>query len=366
MTDEEVVRIAREAVADLYAEHGRHRDNPEAIGFIRSGAVDTHKEMIFGLAGARAVAKAIAAQMSGGACEPVAWARMDGERIIGLTSVEHIADDWDRDGLSVAPLTYATPPVEPAVVPGGRAGGETLNNELDPLDYGGIPVDDEPASNPCRLEPVAVAEGLVERPLHERAYQIGKIAIDAAEDYGPIVGSPKYKRRHVGYRIFKALQDDPSITADAATIAAKDAEIERLRAYENGYAEMSIALDQAQNRANAAEARITDLQATVTAQALLIETWGPACKALETANTDLQAEVGRVTQQRDNLWMAYLHSRRCFHGGNGSTNPDQLARDAVDDAIAGRGPKDVTALKIAKKCGRLGAALNAGERDAQG
>jgi hypothetical protein len=73
----------------------------------------------------------------------------------------------------------------------------------------------------------------------------------------------------------------------------------------------------------------------------------------EVAST--QAEILRLTRERDNLWMALLHAKMCFHGGVKSSNPDQRAHDDVDRALAGNGPKNGAALASAKRVGRIAA-----------
>jgi len=69
-----------------------------------------------------------------------------------------------------------------------------------------------------------------------------------------------------------------------------------------------------------------------------------------------QEEIERLTRERDNLWMAYLHAQMCFHGGVRSSNPDQMAHNDVDRALAGNGPKNGAALATAKRAGRIGGA----------
>jgi hypothetical protein len=80
----------------------------------------------------------------------------------------------------------------------------------------------------------------------------------------------------------------------------------------------------------------------------------------------LEAALAETEKQRDNLWMAYLHSQRCFHGGVGSTNPDQRAYDDVDRAVNGNGPKDCLALAVAKRAGRRAARLSTSKQKVPG
>ncbi|MER9937471.1 hypothetical protein [Mesorhizobium sp. M0088] len=77
----------------------------------------------------------------------------------------------------------------------------------------------------------------------------------------------------------------------------------------------------------------------------------------DTALAEMRVELERITGQRDNLWMAYLHSKLCFHGAVRSTNPDQRAHNDVERAMAGSGPKHGAALNVAKHLGRIPASL---------
>jgi len=88
------------------------------------------------------------------------------------------------------------------------------------------------------------------------------------------------------------------------------------------------------------------------AKALFSELFGQAAEALASS----QEEIERLTRERDNLWMAYLHAQMCFHGGVRSSNPDQMAHNDVDRALAGNGPKNGAALAAAKRAGRIGGA----------
>jgi len=135
LTDDAVVQIAREAAADQQAllpwvmQGGMH------AAAIRNGLWDNHAAVNGAILGARA----IAAKLSGGACEPVAWLREDlifrGDRNV-IFDREHAersalrTDEW-----RVTPL-YAHPPAEPAVVPALQVERliAAIEGELDGLD----------------------------------------------------------------------------------------------------------------------------------------------------------------------------------------------------------------------------------------
>jgi len=56
ISDDEIVKVAREAVAHIYDLRGRHAGNPEALAHILSGGTDSERETMFAILGARAMA----------------------------------------------------------------------------------------------------------------------------------------------------------------------------------------------------------------------------------------------------------------------------------------------------------------------
>jgi len=303
MTDDEVLQQAGSAYAEYLAAQGYPLIMVEKIMSGEASTSATHLAMIkwVGL-GIRA------AKLSGGACEPVAW--LYPEDLRALKSLPtHRAQLYAMHEDGMAPL-YATAPAEPAVVPAnvvqwsqvfdfvnGRA--EVLKGQvprqvfwalLDDMSQKlrGVRAIDPSATPPSSTGDMPPTVNLHEAYEREITAKGRGVPADAMGDIGSDAGGPQpapgddlverstyneaRARQYISVWGPDYVQSflaalDARITAEAAVIAGKNAEIERLQQRERDLADecnrLTKIVDGTHYVVTAAEARITDLQAEV-------------------------------------------------------------------------------------------------------